>query len=602
MRRFSAFIFAGVFLISLCGCGGGGNGIGAVTVQFTTTPGTVPGGANFVFSVTTQNDTQNRGVNFSLALNTPSNGSTTTPCTAACGALSGPSNVATANGPDTFTSTTTVTYSAPLLPPTPNSLILTATSVTNASVTTTSTFTIGAPEITVRILNKITNIQPGAAPVTLNAQVQFDTANAGVTWTLTAQGAACSPACGTLSNPQPLSVVYTPPASLPAAPNNTRTITATSVTDTTRSDFDDLRIQAPTQPISVSITNPFAQINAGSPGVTINANVTNDVAGQGVIWSLEPSSQTGALSAEQPLSVIYTPPNTAPQPPNNTPTITATSVADPSKSDSFSFTIEPAQAAFQGAYAFLIRGHDDSGNTIVAAGSLTADGVGNITNGEMDASTNNIAGPESISPITGTYDHHLIPHEAVHVTLHNVALPAEITDLSFDVIFDAHTASNAPPSLASGFSPAASISSVSVLAFSLGDIRGQSGRWNFRGEIERQDLDAANLANFTGRALAFHLHPGDSAAAREMEFGEFTLGPNGAILTSTASSNGSVPVGVPEKTTSGILSAFDANGRATLTITFQNEPTRQYAAYATSAGGVYFSSIDTKLTSWGGAR
>ncbi len=602
MRRFSAFFFVEAILISLCGCGGGGNRIGAITVQFTTTPGTIAGGANFVFSVATQNDTQNRGVNFSLALNAPSNGGTTTPCTTACGALTGQSNVATANGPDTFTSTTTVTYSAPLLPPTPNSLILTATSVTDASLTATSTFTIGAPEITVRITNKITNIQPGATPVTLNAQVNFDTANAGVTWTLTAQGAACSPACGTLSSPQALSVVYTPPASLPSAPNNTPTITATSVTDTTRSDFDDLRIQAPTQPISVSITNPFTQINAGSPGVTINVNVANDIAAQGVTWSLEPSSQTGALSAEQSLSVIYTPPNAAPQPPNNAPTITATSVADPTKSDSFSFTIEPAQAAFQGAYAFLIRGHDDSGNTIVAAGSLTADGAGNITNGEMDASTNNIPGPESISPITGTYDHHFIPHEAVHVTLHNVALPAEITDLSFDVIFDAHTASNAPPSLASGFSPASSVSSASVLAFSLGDIRGQSGRWNFRGEIERQDLDSANLANFTGRALAFHLHPGDSAAAREMEYGEFTLAPNGAILSSTASSNGSVPVGVPEKITSGILSAFDANGRATLTITFQNEPTRQYAAYATSAGGVYFSSIDTKLTSWGGAH
>ncbi|MGA8072768.1 MAG: hypothetical protein WB995_04790, partial [Candidatus Acidiferrales bacterium] len=501
MRRFSAFVFAGVFLISLCGCGGGGNGIGAITVQFTTAPGTVPGGANFVFSVTTQNDTLNRGVNFSLALNAPSNGATTTPCTTACGALTSQSNVATANGPDTFTSTTTVNYAAPLLPPNPNNLILTATSVTNASVTTTATFTIGAPQIVVRITNKITNIQPGAAPVTLNAQVQFDTANAGVTWTLTAQGAACSPACGTLSNPQPLTVVYTPPASLPAAPNNTPTITATSVTDTTRSDFDDLRIQAPTQPINVSITNPFAQINAGSPGVTINANVTNDVAGQGVIWSLEPSAQTGALSAEQPLSVIYTPPNTAPQPPNNTPTITATSVADPTKSDSFSFTIEPVQAAFQGAYSFWVRAFGDQNHAQVMTGSLIADGAGKITGGELDANYADDRGIRLVAPLSGAYAviRKTDQPAVVAITLDDVATPGPTPKrpLSFTMESDG-----------------------TLLGFDVAD-----GAWTITGGMMRQDLSALDLSEFFERTFRFHVH--DDSSGHAARSGQFAISGNG---------------------------------------------------------------------------
>jgi hypothetical protein len=189
MRRFSGIFFVGAILMSFCGCGGG-SGVGPLSITFTSTPVSVPGGTNFVFSVTTQNDTLNRGVNFTLALNEPSNGDTTTPCTTACGALSGQTNTITANGPDIFTSTTTVNYAAPLLPPTPNSLILTATANANASVTITDTFAIGAPQVVVHITNKITNIAPGAPPVTLDAQVLFDTANAGVTWTLAAQGAA----------------------------------------------------------------------------------------------------------------------------------------------------------------------------------------------------------------------------------------------------------------------------------------------------------------------------------------------------------------------------------------------------------------------------
>jgi hypothetical protein len=557
MRRFSAVCFAGAILISLCGCGGAGNGIGAVTVQFTTTPGTVPGGANFVFSVTTQNDTQNRGVNFNLALNAPSNGATTTPCTTACGALTSQSNVATANGPDTFTTTTTVNYAAPLLPPNPNSLILTATAVSDASITTTASFTIGAPQIVVRITNKITNIQPGAAPVTLNAQVQFDTANAGVTWTLTAQGSACSPACGTLSSPQPFSVIYTPPASLPAAPNNTPTITATSVTDTTRSDFDDLRIQAPTQPISVSITDPFAQINAGSPGVTINANVTNDVAGQGVIWSLGPSAQTGALSAEQPLSVIYTPPNTAPQPPNNAPTITATSVADPTKSDSFTFTIEPAQAAFQGAYAFWVRAFDDQNHAQVMTGSLLADGAGKITGGELDANYGDDRGVRLVAPLSGAY---VVTRKAdqpavVAITLDDVATPGPT--------------STRPLTFAMG-------SDGSLFGFGLAD-----GSWSITSGMMRQDLSSVDLSEFFERIFRFHVH--DDSSGHAARSGQFAIGGNGEILAGTMTISAPGRADITHAITSGVLSGFDNSGRATLTISSDDGTAHHFIAYATGS-------------------
>jgi len=102
------------------------------------------------------------------------------------------------------------------------------------------TMSIAALPIIVTISNKISTIQPGAAAVTLNAVVQHDTQ--GVTWTLTANGSACSPTCGTLGNITSTSVDYTPPASVPSAPDNAPTITAASVTDNTKTDTDSFTI------------------------------------------------------------------------------------------------------------------------------------------------------------------------------------------------------------------------------------------------------------------------------------------------------------------------------------------------------------------------
>jgi len=578
MRRFSALVLAGAFLICLCGCGGG-NGVGPLSIAFTNSVGAVPGGTMFVFSVTTQNDTQNRGVNFTLALNTPSNNETTTPCTTACGSISAPTNTIVANGPKTFTTTTTVTYSAPLLPPTPNNLILTATANANSSLTTTDTFTVGAPQIVVRITNKITNIEPGAAPVTLNASVQFDTTNAGVTWMLTAQGAACSPACGTITNPQPFSVVYAPPTSVPAAPNNTPTITATSVTNTSISDFDDLRIQSATLPVSVSITNPFTQITAGGEGVTINAQVTNDVADQGVTWSLEPASDAGALSAEQPLSVIYTPPNNAPQPPNNTPTITATSVADNTKSASFSFTIESSSEAFAGPYAFVIRGHDDSGNTMAAVGSFTSDGAGKITTGEIDLNTGNASAPETTAPVTGSYQRTVTnaAERLFHIQLSGTLIPGGTSPLDFDGRFRSRPGHP-----------------DSTTNFDLAEISGHSGAWTLSGDMERQDLSSAQITNFTGRKVRVALTRNSGSGGYEN--GDFALSDSGSVLEGALEEHGTLTFSrssgdesvagffTPQNDiVGGNLASFDRSGRATLTLFMQfSEGARHFALYAVS--------------------
>src|SRR5262249_48778956 len=101
------------------------------------------------------------------------------------------------------------------------------------------------PATVVTIRNKVTELAAGAVSnfsAQFRATIQNDPTNAGVTWTLTANGTACSPGCGTLSLADPYAVVYTPPASVPAAPNNVPALIATSVYSSARSDTDSFKI------------------------------------------------------------------------------------------------------------------------------------------------------------------------------------------------------------------------------------------------------------------------------------------------------------------------------------------------------------------------
>jgi hypothetical protein len=165
--------------------------------------------------------------------------------------------------------------------------------------------------ISVTVTNSFSTIQTGAAPVTLVATITNDKRNQGLKWSLTLGNVSCSPACGTLvpfAAPS-LTAVYTPPAKLPT--NQSATITATSVADSTKVFIFNFTIVTPPPAIQVTITNKFTNQAVGGSQVTLNATVTNDTANAGVTWSLTaggsscspacgtmtPSSKTPFLSA-----------------------------------------------------------------------------------------------------------------------------------------------------------------------------------------------------------------------------------------------------------------------------------------------------------------
>lgn len=178
-------------------------------------------GQTISISATVMNDSLNKGVTWSLSGATGCSGTS-------CGSLTGQT-------------ATTVAYNAPTAIPSDLTVTLTATSMAQPSKS--SAIAIVVPATVVTIQNKVTEFSAGTLGSSLfNAQfratTQNDPTNAGVNWTLTANGMPCSPACGTLSLANPFGVVYSPPASVPAAPNNTPTIIATSVYSPARSDTD----------------------------------------------------------------------------------------------------------------------------------------------------------------------------------------------------------------------------------------------------------------------------------------------------------------------------------------------------------------------------
>lgn len=225
MRRFYKAAIVVSFMAMLSACAG--NPIpDPVSVTITNAFSTIQTGAKPVtLTATVMNDKHNSGLKWSLTLGNVA-------CSPACGTLT----------PSALPSLSAV-YTPPANVPTNQSATITATSIAQPTQVFIFNFTIVAPPppIQVTITNKFMNQVVGGPQVTINLTVTNDPANAGVTWTLTAGGSDCSPACGTLT-PSSLpptasfSAVYQPPATQPSGASASPTITATSVTDTTQSD------------------------------------------------------------------------------------------------------------------------------------------------------------------------------------------------------------------------------------------------------------------------------------------------------------------------------------------------------------------------------
>ena len=189
------------------------------------------------------------------------------------------------------------------------------------------------------------------AKAAITVAVTGDAKNLGVNWTATCGGSPVTPPlanpCGTIAPAyvgNSISMIYTAPFYAPVG--NTVTITAAATSDPAISSSVTLTI-APLA-IAVALTTPPPSMMAAGGTAVLSATVTNDSLAQGVNWKVTcGSTDCGSLQSGLPIAtqtasggqIVYTAPSTIPS--GGTVTITATSVADPSKSVSAVTTIAP---------------------------------------------------------------------------------------------------------------------------------------------------------------------------------------------------------------------------------------------------------------------
>jgi hypothetical protein len=353
--------------------------------------------------VTPTNLTQNIAVNGTLAI-TAAVGNTSN--TAVTWTVNGITNGNATYGTITGTGLT-VTYTAPAAVPSPATFNVTATSVADTTKSASVSVTI-LPGVVVSITTP-TGAQSLAVNATLGITASVTgTANTGVTWTV--NGVTNGNATyGTISG-SGLSVTYDAPAAVPSPA--TFNVTATSVADTTKSASVSVTITA-APAVAVSITSPtnLTQSVVVNGTLVITAAVAN-TSNTAVTWTVNGitngNATYGTISGSG-LSVTYDAPAAVPSP--ATFNVTATSVADNTKSASVSVTIVAtgactdtgSESLLSGQYAFILSGYTAESSFLAAVGSFTADGTGKITAGVVDSNGALVQSGASIDPTQSSY-------------------------------------------------------------------------------------------------------------------------------------------------------------------------------------------------------
>ena len=199
-------------------------------------------------------------------------------------------------------------------------------------------FTVTPPPIAISVSPQTVSLQNNQTqPFT--ATVQNDSQNQGVIWSLS--GAGCSGAtCGGLTSVTSTAATYTAPGIVPSPA--TVTLTTSSVTDNTKMASATITVTA--MGISVSISPTRGSLTT-SQRLSFVATLTNDTQNQGVSWTATGTSCTGiacgTLTNMTTAATTYNPPATP-----GVYTVTATSVADITKSASTTIGVSDIQGVF----------------------------------------------------------------------------------------------------------------------------------------------------------------------------------------------------------------------------------------------------------------
>jgi hypothetical protein len=157
-----------------------------------------------------------------------------------------------------------------------------------------------------------------------------------------------------------------------------------------------------TPTLSIAITTAPASAVEINNNTMAAATVANDSTTAGVDWTCSPSP-CGSFSPTHTASgaiTTWTAPSSA-----GTFTLTAASTATSTATASSAVTVNSvaSNSNLTGKYAFYLSGFDLSGDAYAAAGSVTLDGNGNVTSGEEDLNSTTFTSAIEGDTLTGTY-------------------------------------------------------------------------------------------------------------------------------------------------------------------------------------------------------
>jgi hypothetical protein len=250
-------------------------------------------------------------------------------------------------------------YTAPATIPNPATVMITAVSLTNPSISGSTTVTIASSTSPIGV-----TVTPASAEVNTGAQQLFKaavtgTSNTAVTWSVSGFGCAGA-TCGTIT----AAGLYTAPSTLPNP--SIVNVTATSVADTTKSSTSTVIIN---QQIGVSVSPATAQLGIGA-SEQFTAKVTGTTV-TGVTWSVTGTGCSGVACGTITPSGVYTAPETVPTP--ATVSVTATSSADGVTSGSATVTIIiPIQVTISPTVAIVTIGNQQQFRATVTGSKNTA--------------------------------------------------------------------------------------------------------------------------------------------------------------------------------------------------------------------------------------
>jgi hypothetical protein len=330
--------------------------VAAIGVTVSQTTANVVANNSLVLSATVTNDSQKKGVTWSVSGTGCSGG--------ACGTIV----------PNVSASGASVTYTAPSNVPSPPLVTLTATSVADPTKSAAAAITVLAP-ITISLSQTVVSVMVSAT-TTFTATVGNDPLNKGVSWTVS--GAGCTgAACGAVvpsTSGSGVAVTYTAPATAPTPA--LVMLTATSVTDPTKRAAAGITVTTTAPAIGVAILPTTASVTVGATA-NFAATVTNDSQNKGVSWTVSGAGCTGAAcgtvaptTSASGAAVTYTAPVSVPSP--ATVTVTATSVADNTKAGTATITVTPTGAPISVALTPK-RGGLTLGQSLEFAATVTND-------------------------------------------------------------------------------------------------------------------------------------------------------------------------------------------------------------------------------------